>query len=140
MRIIRHAHHSPTDTRGSVIALGNFDGIHLGHQAILKETCAIARQLQRVSALMTFEPHPRQFFDPQNRIERITPFRQKAQWLEHFGIEALFVLQFNHAFSQQSAKTFIEHFLNINHSNYIFSVSATQGEANPKLLFDNNFQ
>ncbi|WP_114395365.1 bifunctional riboflavin kinase/FAD synthetase [Oleisolibacter albus] len=93
--------------RGSVVALGNFDGVHLGHRAVIAEAQAVAQRLGAPSAVLTFEPHPRSLFRPDDPPFRLTPLRIKARLIEALGVDALFALHFDRAFSQHSAEAFV---------------------------------
>ena len=111
MRILRDVHSCPLACKGAVIALGNFDGMHLGHQAILAHAKQIAQQTQRPLAAMTFEPHPREFLAPGKPKIRIYPFARKAQLFEDASVGTLFALRFNEAFAKTSAQDFIQQVL-----------------------------
>jgi len=106
MRVFRHTNAS-SDARGAVLAAGNFDGVHLGHQAVLGEAKALAKSLGAPFAVLTFEPHPRAVFQPGLPPFRLTPFRAKSLVLESLGIDLLFTLHFDRAFSQKSAEDFV---------------------------------
>ncbi|HIJ63818.1 MAG TPA: riboflavin biosynthesis protein RibF, partial [Rhodospirillaceae bacterium] len=75
MRIFRHYTELPAAVRGGVVALGNFDGVHLAHQRILGTALDIARAAGVAAGVMTFEPHPRVVFNPNQPSFRLTPFR-----------------------------------------------------------------
>ena len=64
MELVRHYSRTPERCRGAVVAIGNFDGIHRGHQELIAKTKRIAEELGAPAAVMTFEPHPREFFKP----------------------------------------------------------------------------
>lgn len=108
LRIFRHTSGLPPDARGAVVAIGNFDGVHLGHQAVVRATAAKAHALDVPSAVLTFEPHPRMFFKPNSEPFRLTPLRPKAHAIEALGIEVLIVLAFDRALSQKSAESFVD--------------------------------
>jgi len=110
MRIFRHDRVAAGE-RGAVVALGNFDGVHLGHQQVIGEAGAIARRLGVPSAVLTFEPHPRRVFRPQDPPFRLTPFRMKARRIEALGVDLLFTLHFDGDFAQRSAEAFIDEVL-----------------------------
>lgn len=93
------------------LAIGNFDGLHLGHQALLAKTVATAKEQQLTPAVMTFEPHPREFFMPQNAPARLSSLREKLEYFEEAGIEDVFVLRFNQAFAAISAQDFMHQVL-----------------------------
>src|SRR5262249_29365530 len=107
MRILRHpAVLEPAD-RGSVVAIGNFDGVHLGHQIVIGRHAEIARNLGAKLAVLTFEPHPNQVFHPEAPPFRLTPFRAKARHIEALGVDLLFVLPFDLEFSKVAADEFV---------------------------------
>lgn len=107
MRIVRHHRNAPEAAKGAVIALGNFDGVHRGHQALIAEAGRIARQLARPMAAMVFEPYPREFFQPGAEPFRLTSFRTKAALLAGAGIEVLFVIEFNAETAGMLAQDFV---------------------------------
>jgi riboflavin kinase / FMN adenylyltransferase len=90
------------------LAIGNFDGLHLGHQALLAKTVEVANSQQLKPAVMTFEPHPREFFTPQNAPARLSSLREKLEYFEEAGIDNVFVLRFNQAFSAITAQDFMQ--------------------------------
>ncbi len=111
MRILRHpAALDPAD-RGSVVAIGNFDGVHLGHQAVIARAGALAKAEQAPHAVLTFEPHPYQVFRPDAPPSRLTPFRAKAHRIEALGVDLLFVIHFDLALAQVSAEDFVRQVL-----------------------------
>lgn len=93
------------------LAIGNFDGLHLGHQALLAKTVAIAKEQQRIPAVMTFEPHPREFFMPQQAPARLSSLREKLEYFQEAGIDDAFVLRFNQAFAAITAQDFMHQVL-----------------------------
>lgn len=109
MQILR----SIPDAASNPIALtiGNFDGVHLGHQAMLAKlrTAAAARGLP--ACVMTFEPHPREFFAPDKAPVRLTSLREKLELLAQHGVERTHVLRFNFALAQVTAQDFIDRIL-----------------------------
>ncbi|NQU61831.1 MAG: bifunctional riboflavin kinase/FAD synthetase [Rhodospirillales bacterium] len=107
MRLYRHYDTLPNDAKGAVVAIGNFDGVHKGHQAVIHEAGLIARDLGRPWAVLTFEPHPRKFFDPNQAPFRLTPFRAKAREIAALGADILIVQRFNKAFSSLEAEVFV---------------------------------
>ena len=90
------------------LAIGNFDGVHLGHQALLNRLTSVAQQKKLQSAVMTFEPHPREFFSPGNAPARLTTLREKLELFDALGIARVFVCPFNARFSQISAQDFLQ--------------------------------
>lgn len=93
------------------LTIGNFDGVHLGHQAMLDSLKAAAKRLNLPAAVLTFEPHPREFFSPQDAPARLTTLREKLELLEAHGVDEVFVLRFNQALAQTSADDFIRDLL-----------------------------
>lgn len=107
MRIYRHYKTLPEEARGAAIAVGNFDGVHLGHQAVIGEAGRIAEGAGIPWAVLTFEPHPRRVFQPDQPPFRLTPFRAKARALEAMGVDTMIVQRFNREFSQRPAEDFV---------------------------------
>jgi riboflavin kinase/FMN adenylyltransferase len=107
MRIYRHYETLPDEVRNAAIAIGNFDGVHIGHEAVIKEAGLIARQKGIPWAVLTFEPHPSSVFQADRAPFRLTPFRAKAHALEKLGVDAMIVQRFNRAFSQRPAEDFV---------------------------------
>lgn len=110
-RIYQTSEDFPQELRGGVIVIGNFDGVHLGHQAVLGDALAIARKMAVPSIVLTFEPHPRTFFRPQNPVFRITPPHLKSEILLSMGFDAIVSLPFNAELSGMDAEEFIEQIL-----------------------------
>ena len=110
MQIFRHLPCQP-DSRPHVLAIGNFDGMHLGHQALLRQLAGLARTRQIPSAVMTFEPHPREFFAPERAPARLTSLREKLEYFEEAGIDAVYVCRFNQQFSAIPAEAFMQEIL-----------------------------
>ena len=107
MRILRHYRDPPADAQGAVVALGNFDGVHLGHRALIGEARAMAEDGNRPLAALVFEPHPREVFRPNDEPFRLTPFRAKAHLLSQEGIDFLIVLTFDAELSGKSPQDFV---------------------------------
>lgn len=96
---------------GSILAIGNFDGVHKGHQAVLARVRDLAGQKGVPSAVLTFEPHPRKLFRPDDPPFRITPAPIKQRRLEQSGVEKIFSLPFDWDFASQPAEDFIRNVL-----------------------------
>ncbi|MDH4258973.1 MAG: bifunctional riboflavin kinase/FAD synthetase [Gammaproteobacteria bacterium] len=96
------------ENRGCAVAIGNFDGLHLGHQAILRRLAQRGGELGLPVAVLTFEPHPREYFAPQEAPARLMRLRDKAEALKAAGVSRLRVLRFGAALSAWDAATFIE--------------------------------
>jgi riboflavin kinase / FMN adenylyltransferase len=89
------------------LTIGNFDGVHLGHQALLNELLAAGKARGLQSAVVIFEPHPREFFMPQQAPVRLTSLREKLEFFSLTGIDRVHVCRFNARFAQMSAVDFI---------------------------------
>lgn len=107
MRIFRHYDQLPPGMRGGVVALGNFDGVHRGHQAVIGRALERARARGGACGVMTFEPHPRAVFKPDQPAFRLTPFRVKARHVESLGPDFLWVQHFDRDFSTIEAEDFV---------------------------------
>jgi len=118
MRIFRHFDDVPGPLRGAVTAVGNFDGVHLGHRALIGEAARIARAAGRPLAVLSFEPHPREFFHRLHNHEggqppaepesfRLTPLRMKARLLADLGVDAFFAVPFDAAMAARDADVFV---------------------------------
>ncbi|KAG0190650.1 hypothetical protein DFQ28_001765 [Apophysomyces sp. BC1034] len=90
------------------LTIGNFDGVHRGHQALLARVRAAASARGLPVCVMTFEPHPREFFDPAGAPPRIAMLRDKLEALRRNGVDRVAVEHFNHTFASQSPDTFVE--------------------------------
>ena len=101
----------PDSAKGAVVAIGNFDGVHRGHQALLNAARDIANEKGLPLAVLTFEPHPRRLFRPDDPPNRITPVEVKHWRLREFGVESLFSLPFDWDFASQSAEDFMQNVL-----------------------------
>lgn len=102
----------PTQALSSrVLAIGNFDGLHLGHRALLERLTAAGRQHGLPPAVMTFEPHPRELFTPEQAPARLTSLREKLALLESCGIEEVYLLHFSRKLAGLTAEEFIERVL-----------------------------
>ena len=99
---------APSERVPCALTIGNFDGVHRGHQALLQQVVAAARARSITSAVMTFEPHPREFFAPQAAPARVANLRDKITALRASGIEHVFVMHFNRNLASMSAETFID--------------------------------
>jgi riboflavin kinase/FMN adenylyltransferase len=107
MRLFRHFEEVPPEARHAVIAIGNFDGVHRGHQAVIAAAAAIAHRTQAPLGVLTFEPHPRSFFKPGEPAFRLTPFRIKMRHLQDLGVDFAFVLTFDRDMVEKSAEAFV---------------------------------
>ncbi|MGH7174260.1 MAG: bifunctional riboflavin kinase/FAD synthetase [Gemmataceae bacterium] len=110
MRILRYERAEGAD-RGAAIAIGNFDGLHPGHQAVIMAAGDVARVRRLPHAVLTFEPHPYAVFNPAAAPFRLTPFRSKARHIEALGVDLLLALHFNREFAKRTAEQFIDEIL-----------------------------
>ena len=106
MRIFSDWRDIPPDARGATVALGNFDGVHLGHASVIR--AAHAARPDAPLAVLTFEPHPREVFRPDDPPFRLTLSAERADALAALGVGVLYELPFNHEFSLMSADDFVE--------------------------------
>ena len=111
MRVIRGLHNLRPEHRGSVATIGNFDGVHLGHQAVCRELLAEGRRLGLHSTLVTFEPQPLEYFAPERAPSRLTRLREKLGAIRDTGIEQVLVLEFGPRLAAMSADDFIDRLL-----------------------------
>jgi riboflavin kinase/FMN adenylyltransferase len=105
--ICREGDPLPAALRGAVAAIGNFDGLHRGHQHLIAAAREEAERQGRPSAAITFEPHPRDYFDPGGRLFRLTPEPVKLDILARLGLAGAFVLRFDGALASRSARDFV---------------------------------
>jgi riboflavin kinase/FMN adenylyltransferase len=111
MLIIRGIQSARAASRGCVVAIGSFDGLHLGHQAILEKLKSRSHENGLPAKVLTFEPHPREFFAPQSAPARLMRLRDKAEMLDAMGVSELRVLRFDAALSAWDGVTFIDRIL-----------------------------
>ena len=97
----------PAELRGGVVAIGNFDGLHRGHQAVLGSALDEARQRNAPALVLTFEPHPRTVFRPEVPLFILTPPEMKARLLAELGFDAVVEQRFTRDFAGQSAEEFV---------------------------------
>lgn len=106
--IVRDADFVRPADRGAAAAIGNFDGVHLGHRSVIELTQDAARRLHAPLGIMTFEPHPREFFAPSAPPFRLMSAEAKAHRLEKLGVNILYQLSFNSALAGLSAEAFAQ--------------------------------
>ncbi len=106
MELHRGLHNFPKNT-GSVITIGTFDGLHIGHQTILRSVCQNAQEQGLQSVLLTFYPHPRQVLFPEQPLALLQTQEEKLAKLEELGLDHVVILQFSEAFAQLSAAQFV---------------------------------
>ena len=103
--------HVPAALKGGLVAIGNFDGFHRGHQQVFATLKARAKALGRPAVVLTFEPHPRDVFAPAPFMFRLTDGEAKARLAEALGLDGIVVLPFDRPFSQIEAEDFVSRFL-----------------------------
>jgi riboflavin kinase/FMN adenylyltransferase len=101
----------PEELRGSVLALGNFDGFHLGHQAVVNRAIALGFHQRRPVIVATFDPHPVRFFKPDVPPFRLTSLDQREQLFAHAGADGMLVFRFDKALAITSAEDFVSEIL-----------------------------
>jgi riboflavin kinase / FMN adenylyltransferase len=112
MHVLHGYHHVPLHARGAVLAIGNFDGVHAGHQALIQTARAeAARHSDARAGVMIFEPHPRRFFQPDTPHFQLTPLALKLDLLARYGVDMAVILPFDAAFSSLTADAYIEQVL-----------------------------
>jgi len=103
---------TPTQAEKPVaLVIGNFDGVHLGHQAMLSRLKETSKRLNIASCVMTFEPHPREFFAPDQAPTRLTSLREKLELLAEYGVDQVQICRFNYDFAKIGAKEFVANIL-----------------------------
>ncbi len=111
MRVIRGLHNLHAEHRGCVATIGNFDGIHLGHQAVFAALKNKGRELGLPTTVITFEPHPQEFFAPACAPARLTRLREKLKVLREAGIERVMLLEFGSGLAAMPAADFVRQVL-----------------------------
>lgn len=111
MELIRGLHNIQDRHKGCVLTIGKFDGVHLGHQAVLSRLVEKANKLSLPSVVMVFEPQPEEVFTPQHAPARLSRLRDKYTAFAELGIDRLLVINFNRKLSSMSADAFVEDLL-----------------------------
>lgn len=111
MKFIRGLHNLSKQHRGCVLTIGNFDGVHRGHQALLKQLCDEGRRRQLPVVVMLFEPQPREFFTAGDVPARLTRLREKVNYLSEAGVDTVLCVRFDRRFSALKANDFIQDIL-----------------------------
>jgi riboflavin kinase/FMN adenylyltransferase len=99
--------------RNPVVTIGNFDGVHLGHQKIFNLLIQRAKELNGESVVYTFKPHPIKLLHPERRVPLITSYDERSSLVESIGVDVLVCAPFDHEFAQQSARQFVESVLHL---------------------------
>ena len=110
MKVYRSLEQLPVFTK-AVITIGTFDGVHLGHQQIIKQLLQEAKATDGESVLISFYPHPRKILQPERNIAQLTTLEERIELLKQQGLDNLVVVQFNKKFSKQTAQQYIKDFL-----------------------------
>ena len=111
MQLIRTIHNHKSDSSGAVATIGNFDGVHLGHQVVINKITQQSKELNLPSMVIAFEPSAKEFFFGQDAPARLTNFREKFSLIDKFGIDQFVCLNFNRELSSMPAETFIKKIL-----------------------------
>ncbi len=111
MKLYRSLNAIPGPSRGCVVALGSFDGFHRGHQSVIGAAAKLALAMNTTLGVMTTEPHPRRFFRPDDPPFMITPLRTKVRLLQNFGVDSVFILNFDQSIAQLPAQDFVKQIL-----------------------------
>lgn len=106
MRLIRHPNPGLAGRPATALTIGNFDGLHRGHQALVRAVCVHADEL--TPAVMCFEPLPATFFRPQQPVRRLLSVRDKLTLFRGYGLDLVLMLRFNALFARQSPESFVE--------------------------------
>ena len=107
MKIFRHFPEVTPGLKGAVVAIGNFDGVHRGHRALIAEARLQAEARKAPLAVLSFEPHPQEFFKPGPDCFRLTPLRSKARLLSELGVDALYALNFDAEMATRTPQEFV---------------------------------
>jgi len=111
MELVRGLHNLRARHRGCAVTIGNFDGVHLGHRAMLERLCAHARRLGVPATVLTFEPAPREYFAPARAPARLTRLREKLELFAGAGVERCIVLRFEKRLQGMTGPAFAQELL-----------------------------
>lgn len=112
MEVIRGSENIPAGLRGAVVTIGNFDGVHLGHQHIFRQLLAEACKERRPAVVISFDPHPKMVLHPERRpFYLITSLEEKIRHLSNLGIDALILIPFSLDYARTTAEEFVSGFL-----------------------------
>jgi riboflavin kinase/FMN adenylyltransferase len=107
MELIRGLHNIKPKHQGCVVTIGNFDGLHLGHQTLIKQLLVKSKTYNLPALVITFEPQPNEYFSPQEKVPRLMSFREKVEAVEALGIDRVLCIQFNEMIATQIAEVFV---------------------------------
>ncbi len=107
MKIIRGLHNLKPEAEKNVLTIGNFDGVHLGHQAVISALKTEAKALGLPAMLMTFEPHPKEYFSPDTAPSRLTSFAEKMIQIQKLALDKVLTVKFNQAIASMSPEAFV---------------------------------
>ena len=108
MRIIDSFEKLPEEIKGNVLTMGNFDGVHIGHQTLIRTMVAHAEKMKTQSIVMTFNPHPLKIVQPEKKLRFISTFKEVTRYISDLGVDYLLAIPFNKQFSQQTATAFLD--------------------------------
>jgi len=111
MELIRGLHNLRPQHHGCVATIGNFDGVHLGHQAVIGQLAEHGQPLGLPTTVIVFEPQPMEFFQPDKAPARLTRFREKLRALSRYSVDRVLCIGFNETFASQEPQAFIEQVL-----------------------------
>lgn len=111
MQLIRYFHHLPAFPKGCALTIGNFDGVHLGHQAILRHLRQQAQLRNLPVVVMLFEPQPREYFQPSQAPARLMRLRDKLYHLREQSVDYVICVKFDRTFAEKSAVDFVQEWL-----------------------------
>lgn len=111
MELIRGLHNLRPRHRGCVATIGNFDGVHLGHQAVIGQLAERAAELRLPALVMLFEPQPQEYFRPDQAPARLMRLREKLMALRRYAVDRVLCIRFDARFAALEAEAFIEHVL-----------------------------
>jgi riboflavin kinase / FMN adenylyltransferase len=111
MQLVRGLHNLKPDHRSCVATIGNFDGVHLGHQSVFRHLMEKGDELKLPTTVVTFEPQPREFFQAATAPARLTRLREKLQAIAEAGVQRVVVLEFNRRLAGMPAELFVKELL-----------------------------
>jgi riboflavin kinase/FMN adenylyltransferase len=111
MRLLRGFQNLRPDRRGRAVTIGNFDGLHRGHRAVIEHLCERAAEQDLTTTVVTFEPTPDEYFDPDHAPARLQRFRDKLVSMQALDIDQVLCLRFNHELARLTAAEFVDRIL-----------------------------